>query len=245
MKFPVHRLPAVLKFHPVSVQEFLQMIFAAAEIAKVGGVPQREFQRLNRVIKTHEADVAGNFPRSAQNGKRIGRSAQTDIPDHEFARMIMQPLAQPELIDIKRLRLRNRSDDRMKRLVIRERTHGTDSVVQADELVIAGHKELINHETRETHEKTFSTVAALFERRWNAGIPEKSRRSQTAATIKEKPAIRPNGLPANQTSTKIRVAPSPCRARRKAGPSWPRFRRPCWRCGTSCPDRKSTRLNSS
>ena len=115
--------------------EFFQMIFVAAEIAEVGGVSQREFQRLQRVVKTDEADLAGNVPRGAQDGERVGRRAEADIPDHKFAGMILQPLAEPELVDVKRLRLRDRADDRMKRLVIRKRTHGTNAVVQADELV--------------------------------------------------------------------------------------------------------------
>src|ERR1035438_1838070 len=109
--------------------EFFQMIFVAAEIAEVGGVSQREFQRLNRVIKTDEADVTGNLPRGAQNGKRIGRRAQADIPDDKFAGMIVQPLAQPELIDIKRLRLRDRANDWMECLRGPQRKQRTKSDV--------------------------------------------------------------------------------------------------------------------
>jgi hypothetical protein len=87
------------------------------------------------VVKTHEANLARNFARRAQNYERVRRRAEADIPDHEFTGMILQPLAQPELFDIKRLGFRDRTDDRMKRLFIRERTHGTDAVVQADELI--------------------------------------------------------------------------------------------------------------
>jgi len=49
--------------------------------------------------------------------------------------MIFETFAKLELIDVKCLRFRDRSDDRMKRLVIRKRAHGTNAVVQADELV--------------------------------------------------------------------------------------------------------------
>jgi hypothetical protein len=135
VKFPAHRLRAVLKRHAMFAEKFFQMIFIAAEVAEFGGVFQREFQRLQRVIKTHEANLARNFTCRAQNGERIRRRAEADIPDYEFAGMILQPFAQFKLVDVKRLRLGDRPDDRMKRLGIRERTNGADAVVQADELV--------------------------------------------------------------------------------------------------------------
>jgi len=115
--------------------KFLQMIFIAVEVTEFGGVLQRKFQRLQRMVKTDEPDFARNFARGAQHGERIRRRAEADIPDHKFAAMIFQPLAQAELVDVKRLRLGDRPDDGMKRLVIRKRAHGTNAVVQTDELV--------------------------------------------------------------------------------------------------------------
>ena len=135
VKFPVHRLRGVLKFDEMFAEEFLQVIFVAAEIAEFGGVLQRKFQRLQRVVKAHEPEPAGEVPRGTQHGERVRRRAEADIPDHKFAGVMLQPFAQPELVDIQRLRLRNRADDRMKRLVIRKRAHGTNAVVEADELV--------------------------------------------------------------------------------------------------------------
>jgi hypothetical protein len=46
VQFPVHGLRAVLKFHAVRAEKFLQMIFVAAEVAERVGIFQREFQRL-------------------------------------------------------------------------------------------------------------------------------------------------------------------------------------------------------
>jgi len=135
MKFPVHRLFAVLKYDAMFADEFLQMIFVAAEITKFGGVFQREFQRLQRVIKTDKANLTREVARGAQNGKRVRRRAEADIPNDKFANVILQPLAQLELVDVKRLRLRDRADNGMKRLAIRQRTHGADAVVQPDELI--------------------------------------------------------------------------------------------------------------
>ena len=116
-------------------EKFLQMIFVAAEITKFGCVFQGEFQWFQRVVKTHEANLAWNFTRGAQDGERICRSTEADIPDDKFAGMILQSLAQPELVDVKRLCFRDRPDDGMKCLGICERTHGTNAVVQADELI--------------------------------------------------------------------------------------------------------------
>ena len=116
-------------------QKFFKMIFVAAEIAKFSRVLQRELQRLQRVVKTDEPDFARNVPRGAQNRERIRRRAEADVPDDKFSGMILEPLAQPELVDVKRLRFRDRANNRMKRLVVRQRAHGADAVVQADELV--------------------------------------------------------------------------------------------------------------
>ena len=65
LKFPVHRLRAVLKVHPVRADKFLQMIFVAAEVAEIGGVAEREFQRRQRVVKTYEPNPAGKVARDA------------------------------------------------------------------------------------------------------------------------------------------------------------------------------------
>ncbi len=185
-------------------QIFLQVIFVAAEITEIIRVLQRELQRFERMIEAHKAEIAREVPRGAQNGKGIGGRTQTDIPDHKFAGVRLKPLAEPELIDVKRLRLGDRPDDRMKRLGIRQRTHGTDAVVQADELVagVSLHGSVLRI-LRSTKRKT--------------GNPS------------------PRIAGPTQTNTKIRVASSPCPARRKAGSSWLPFRRPCWRDGTWCP----------
>src|SRR6267378_1081384 len=111
------------------------MIFIAAEVAELSRVLQGKFQWFQRMIKTHEPDLTRDVPRGAQDGEGVGRRTQTDIPDHKFTGMMLQSFAKPELIDIKRLRLRDRPDDRMKGFSVRERAHGTDAVVQTDKLV--------------------------------------------------------------------------------------------------------------
>src|ERR1035441_1583368 len=96
--------------------------------------------------------------------------------------MIFEPVAQPDLVHVERLGLRDRADDRMERLVIRKGTHGTNAVVQANELVAgAGLHSSFLRQRQQTKRKT--------------GNP-------------------PNGLPVNQTPTKIKAASSRCPARR-------------------------------
>jgi hypothetical protein len=87
------------------------------------------------MIKTDKPDLTSDVPRGAHHGKRVGRCTKTNIPDHKFTGMIFEPFPQPELVDVERLRLGDRADDRMKRLGIGERAYGADAVVQADELV--------------------------------------------------------------------------------------------------------------
>ena len=140
LKFPVHRLAAILEYHPMLPQNLFQMIFVTTEVAEVGGMFQRKLQRFQRVIKAHDPDLAGDVPRGAEHGKRVGGRAEANVPDHKFASMILEAFAQAQLVDVERLRLGNRADDRMKRLGVRERTHGADAVVQADELVVVQHE---------------------------------------------------------------------------------------------------------
>src|ERR1035437_917808 len=205
LEFPVHRLRAILKTHSVRAEKFFQMIFVAAEVTERVGVFQRELQRFNRAVKAHEADVARDLPRGAQDGERVGRRAEADIPDHEFAGVIFETFAQTELVDIKRLRFRDRADDRMKRLVIRKRTHGTGAVSQVDKLVAGiGLHGLVLREHGRTKRKTGN------------------------------PAITRIAGPTQTTNTKIRAAPSPHPSRRGAWSSSLPFRRPCWRRGRSC-----------
>ena len=52
----------------------------------------------------------------AQNGNRIGGSAEADVPNDELAAMIFQSLADFELPNVKSLRFGLGTDDRMKRL---------------------------------------------------------------------------------------------------------------------------------
>jgi len=110
----------------------------AGQITQFIRVPQRESQRLQRAVKADDAQWKGQIARGAQDGHCIGRRAKPDIPHHKFAYVRLQSFPQPQLLDVKRLRLGHRADDGMKRLVFRQRAYAASSVLQANELVIPG-----------------------------------------------------------------------------------------------------------
>ncbi len=111
------------------------MIFVAAEVTKLGSVSQRKFQRLNRVIKAHESDRAGQRTSGAQDRYRIGRRTEAHVPKHEFAGVLLEPFAEPELVDIKRLGFGDRADDGMKSFAVRQRMKTVLTIGELDEFV--------------------------------------------------------------------------------------------------------------
>ena len=137
LQLPVHCMRPVGELKGVLLEQGPGLRFVAAEVAERSGMLQGELQRLNRVVKAYQPDRARQLPRGAQDGKRVGRRPQADIPDHKLAGMILKALAKLKLIDVERFGLRHRADDRMKGFVIGQRTHGTNAIVQADELVAA------------------------------------------------------------------------------------------------------------
>ena len=138
MKLPIHRLWPVAEGDVMRAEQFANVVFVAPEISQHFSVLQRERQGFNLMIKADEPECAGQVTGGTQNGQGVGCRTEADIPNHEFTGMTLQPFAQPELIDVERLRFGDRSDDGMKGLGIREGTHGADAVVEADELVFAG-----------------------------------------------------------------------------------------------------------
>lgn len=137
MKFPFHGLFAVAERNVIFLQQFLNTIFVAAEVAESFGILQREFQRRLCVIKTDEADGTFQIARGAQNGERIRRRAEADVPDDKFANMILQPLAQAKLVDVKCLGFRDWPDHGMKRLAFRERMNAMHAAGELDDFVSA------------------------------------------------------------------------------------------------------------
>ena len=78
----------------------------------------------------------------AQNGNRIGGSAEADVPNDELAAMIFQSLADFELPNVKSLRFGLGTDDRMKRLSMRQRMDAVRAACELDDSITG----LMRHE---------------------------------------------------------------------------------------------------
>ena len=135
MQLPVHFTRPVGELDGVLIENGPGLRFVAAEVTERSRMLQGERQRLNRAVKAHEPNRARQIPRGAQDGERVGGGAQADIPDHEFAGVMLEALAKLELIDVKRLRLRHRADDRMKSFAVRQRMKAVGAVGEPDQFV--------------------------------------------------------------------------------------------------------------
>ena len=62
------------------------MAFVTGKIAKRGRMFEGKFQWFGRVIKTDEAEVAGNMGGGAEDGDSVGGSTEADVPDNKFTR---------------------------------------------------------------------------------------------------------------------------------------------------------------
>ena len=100
--------------------EMLRAPLIVAKISQRGGVAQCETKWLQGIVKTDQPNERRDLSRGAQNGHRVGRRAQTYIPDDKFAGVMAQAVGQLKLLDIERLGFSHRADDRMKRLTIRQ-----------------------------------------------------------------------------------------------------------------------------
>ena len=124
---------------------------------------QRELKGFQRVVKAYQADLAGDILGRSQDGERIRRGPEPDIPNHKFAGVPLEPLAQPELADIQRLRLGHRPHHRMKRLAIHKGAHGADAVVETDQLIggVGLHAGNFDSLRRRNQHKTSGTISSL------------------------------------------------------------------------------------
>ena len=143
MQLPVHGLWPVVKLDAMGLQQFAEVVFVAAEVAERGGVLQGELKRFKGAIEADQADGAGKVACGAENGEGVGCRAETDIPDHEFSGMVVQPLAELELVDVKRLRLGDRADDGMECFAVRERVDAVRAAGEFDKAVFVFHNQIL------------------------------------------------------------------------------------------------------
>src|ERR1041385_796342 len=132
---PFHSLTAAGEGNAMVRDEVLDAPLVVAEIVERGGVIQRETERLNGVIEAVQPDGAGDVARRPQHGEGVGRRPKAHVPDDEFALVRAQAVAEPELLDVKRLRLRHRPDDRMKRLAVRPPVNTPPALRQLEETI--------------------------------------------------------------------------------------------------------------
>jgi hypothetical protein len=128
-------MPAIGELNGVPVEDCPGWRFVALEVTERGRMLEGERQWLNRAVKAHEPNRARQIPGGPQDGKRISGRAQTHIPDHEFTGMLLEPLAEVKLIDVKSLRLRHRPDDRMKSFAVRQGMKAVGAVGQPDQFI--------------------------------------------------------------------------------------------------------------
>ncbi len=119
-------------------EQTLQTALIAREVSQSVDIPQSESKRLKGMIEADQFDGTSGFTRGAQHRHRIGRCAQAHVPNHKFTRVLAQPPRQIQLPHIKRLRLCDRTDDRMERLAMRQRVDAARPVGQLDDTIGSG-----------------------------------------------------------------------------------------------------------
>src|SRR5213076_1205461 len=97
---------------------------------------QSELQRFECLLEADDADRRAQIVESAQNCDWISGCAQANVPNYELSRVLLQPLAQLQLADIKRLRLGDRPDHRMKCLVVRRGMDAVNAAGELDEAIV-------------------------------------------------------------------------------------------------------------
>ncbi len=209
---------------------------------------ERERRRGAGVVEANETELRRFSFQTSTNEpdgrKRVGRRAQPDIPNHKFTGRRLHAFRQVQLPDVKCFGLDGRPNDGMKRLVFGQRTDRTRAVAQIDKRVAVWHGRFFPNLSRSAdcpQSAASGLVGKSCELRQLAlrFSAENSSNDPTRILQYRQQTKSKTGNPrvriAGENIAPFRVAPSPCPSRRKAGPSWLRFHRPCSRSGTWCP----------
>jgi hypothetical protein len=137
--------------------EFGQRGFVSGDITQFRAVFERKRRRGAGVIEADEPELRWfsfqTFTNEPDGCERIGRRAETDIPNHKFTGRRLHAFRQAQLPDVKRFGLDSRPDDGMKRLVFGQRTDGARAVAQIDKAVAGWHGSIVR-ETPDAKRKT-------------------------------------------------------------------------------------------
>jgi len=122
--------------------QLAKRVFIPGQIAEGDGVLQGEAEWFSGFIKAENPQMCRDIMHRAQDGNRIGGSAEADVPNDELAAMIFQSLADFELPNVKSLRFGLGTDDRMKRLSMRQRMDAVRAACELDDSITG----LMRHE---------------------------------------------------------------------------------------------------
>ena len=126
------------EFALMVVEEGFDGGFVIGEVAKGGGVFERELQRLKGVVKADDAERALRGAGGAQNGEDVGGSAEADVPDDEFAGMRGHAFGEAQLFYIQGFRFGDGADDGMEGFAMRDGMDAMDAAGELDDFVCGG-----------------------------------------------------------------------------------------------------------
>ena len=91
--------------------------------------------------------MAGNRGGGAEDGGSVGGGAKADVPDYKFAGGLCEAFANLELGDVKKLGFGLRAKTRVHFFAIAGGKKGVLSVGKAYELVVTGHRDIVEEKS--------------------------------------------------------------------------------------------------
>jgi WG containing repeat len=138
MEFPVDLTSCVLEFRRLSAQEGGDGFFVAVEVVEDFRVIEGELERFQGMVKTDDSKRTTSGAGGSEDGEDIRGGAEADIPDDKFTGMRDHALGQAKLVDVKRLRFGNGTDDRMKSFAMRDGMNAVHSAGELHDFVCGG-----------------------------------------------------------------------------------------------------------
>jgi hypothetical protein len=95
-------------------EQFLDDRLVSVEVAQFGGMPPGHSKRLDGPVKANEVQLSRQLPCGTEDGQGVGRGAEADIPDNKGGGGGSHTFHQVELSDVKKVRLLDWAQDRVK-----------------------------------------------------------------------------------------------------------------------------------
>jgi hypothetical protein len=156
-------LRAVLEGAVAIVLQAFEMRLVAAQVAEGVAVLKGEGKRVEGVVEAQEVDRARDGAGRAQGGDGVGGSAETDIPQDEFAIVMLEALDQAELSDIQGVGFGDRADHGMERLVVSKGMDAMGAIGELNDSVRGGglHEGTFGHGRAKAKLKARGWIAAI------------------------------------------------------------------------------------